>query len=88
MVTHDMRVVADWADRVIAMSQGQIVRDSPPRDFFLDTGGLAATRLSQVPICPWRDCRLDSTARCATCAPDFQLLLLEQFGRPLPEISQ
>jgi energy-coupling factor transporter ATP-binding protein EcfA2 len=88
MVTHDMRVVADWADRVIAMSQGQIVRDSSPRDFFLDTEGLKATRLSQVPICPWRDCRLDLTARCATCAPAFQLLLLEQAGIPQREVSR
>jgi energy-coupling factor transporter ATP-binding protein EcfA2 len=88
MVTHDMRVVADWADRVIAMSQGQIVRDSPPRDFFLDTEGLTATRLSQVPICPWRDCRMDSTARCSTCSSDFQTLLLAQSGRPQREISR
>jgi energy-coupling factor transport system ATP-binding protein len=80
MVTHDMRVVADWADRVIAMSQGQIVRDSPPRDFFLDTEGLTATRLSQLPVCSWRDCRFDAGARCRTCSSDFQSILLGQYA--------
>ena len=78
MVTHDMRVVADWADRVVAMSLGQIVLDSQPRDFFLDEAGLQATRLAQLPICPWRDCRHDASARCATCARDMQTILFEQ----------
>ena len=78
MVTHDMRVVADWADRVLAMSLGQIVLDSAPRDFFLNEAGLRATRLAQLPVCPWRDCRHESSARCVTCASDVQAILFEQ----------
>jgi energy-coupling factor transporter ATP-binding protein EcfA2 len=81
MVSHDMRVVADWADRVIAMSQGQVVMDSPPRAFFLDVPGLQARRLAQLPICPWRDCRNDPSARCRTCSADFQTILADNYLR-------
>jgi energy-coupling factor transporter ATP-binding protein EcfA2 len=88
MVTHDMRVVADWADRVIVMSQGQIAWDSPPRDFFLNTEGLRATRLSQLPVCPWRNCALDASAQCRTCASDFQSILLERYRDPHLENSR
>ncbi|HBY94989.1 MAG TPA: ABC transporter ATP-binding protein [Chloroflexi bacterium] len=77
MVTHDMRIVADWADRVIAMAGAQIRLDSQPREFFLNEEILKETRLAQLPICPWRDCRHDGHARCRTCPPDFLGMLLD-----------
>jgi energy-coupling factor transport system ATP-binding protein len=87
MVTHDMRVVADWAGRVIAMAQGQVVLDSLPREFFLDEAGLRATRLAQLPVCPWRDCRHDPGARCVTCAADFQDILFRQHTAVRQEVA-
>lgn len=88
MVTHDMRVVGEWADRVIAMSDGQIILDNDPRAFFLDVEGLEATRLTQLPICPWRDCRLDPGARCQTCSQDFLDALLNQYDVATKEASR
>jgi hypothetical protein len=64
------------------------VLDSRPRDFFLDEAGLKATRLAQLPICPWCECRHDASARCATCPADFQLLLFDQHHSPDGVISR
>jgi energy-coupling factor transport system ATP-binding protein len=71
IVTHNMRVVADWADRVIAMADAEIMLDSEPRAFFLNGEVLTKTSLSHLPICEWRDCRDEHSARCSSCMPDF-----------------
>ena len=88
IVTHDMRVVGDWADRVIAMSHGEIVLDSEPRTFFLNQDILNRTSLAQLPICSWRDCRHDPSAHCMTCPADSLSILLnrdrsEKQGMPI-----
>ena len=45
----------------------------------LDLDPVRATRLTQLPICPWRDCRLDATARCASCSSNFLNILLTEY---------
>lgn len=85
MVTHDMRVVADWADRVVAMSKAEVVLDAEPRAFFLNEEVLAKTSLSQLPVCPWRACHHDPSARCRTCGADFLDILIAQHTVHSPE---
>jgi energy-coupling factor transport system ATP-binding protein len=77
MVTHDMRVVANWADRVVAMNDGKILLDSAPQAFFIDEVSLEKTHLSRLPVCRWRNCRQDSQARCTTCMEDSLNYLLD-----------
>jgi energy-coupling factor transporter ATP-binding protein EcfA2 len=36
MITHDMKLVAEYANRVILVDHGQILRDLPTRDLFSD----------------------------------------------------
>lgn len=47
MVCHDMEVVADYAERCIVMSDGQVVDDAPTFDVLRSTGALE--RASLVP---------------------------------------
>jgi len=77
MVTHDMRVVSNWADRVIAMTDGKVLLDSAPQAFFVDEISLEKTHLSQLPVCRWRNCKLNSQARCTTCVEDSLNFLLD-----------
>jgi energy-coupling factor transporter ATP-binding protein EcfA2 len=42
LITHDMRLVARFADRVIALRQGEIVLDAPPRRAFAQPDLLAS----------------------------------------------
>lgn len=34
VATHDMQLVADWADRVIVMNEGRVIFDNTPRELF------------------------------------------------------
>ena len=34
VATHDMQLVADWADRVIVMNEGKVIFDNTPRELF------------------------------------------------------
>lgn len=45
IITHDMRLVAEYADRVIVMSQGQVMLDAPPAIAFKDYDLLAGLSL-------------------------------------------
>jgi len=45
MVTHDMRLVAETAERVIVMSDGRILADKTPREVFSDHDLMASTNL-------------------------------------------
>lgn len=80
MVTHDMRVVAQWATRVIALAEGQILLDGAPRDFFLSESSLRATGLSQLSICPWRRCANDQQASCRTCPKDVLDIFVNKYA--------
>jgi energy-coupling factor transport system ATP-binding protein len=47
MATHDVELVAEWADRVILLGDGEIVGDGPPRDLL--SGSLTfATQINKL----------------------------------------
>lgn len=37
MITHDMRIVAEFASRVVVMAQGRVLADGTPREIFVQT---------------------------------------------------
>jgi energy-coupling factor transport system ATP-binding protein len=88
MVTHDMRVVSNWADRVIAMTDGQVLLDSVPQTFFVDRAALNKTHLSQLPVCKWRNCQVGSQARCTSCVEDVLNYLLDPERQKKQEVLQ
>jgi energy-coupling factor transport system ATP-binding protein len=45
VASHDLQLVASWADRVIAMGDGEILADAPPATVFADAELLSATGL-------------------------------------------
>ncbi|MGO2095671.1 MAG: ABC transporter ATP-binding protein [Candidatus Microbacterium stercoravium] len=45
IATHDMHLVAEWANRVVALEGGRIVADCAPRELFADDALLEAARL-------------------------------------------
>ena len=62
LITHDMGVVADMADRVIVMYQGEIVEDAPVRELF------ASPKEDYTRSCSPR-CRCSASARrAAACS--------------------
>ena len=81
VVTHDMRVVADWADRVVAMANGQIQLVATPQRFFQDEEVLRRTHLAQPPICSLRSCPPGSNGLCHSCVSDFVATLLARYQR-------
>jgi branched-chain amino acid transport system ATP-binding protein len=42
LVEHDMDLVAAYSDRIIALSEGKILADLPPKEFFADPAVIAA----------------------------------------------
>jgi len=50
MLTHDMRVVADYISRTIVLSQGQIVWDAPTREVFSKGKELAHYHITLPPV--------------------------------------
>lgn len=50
VATHDMSLVAEWANRVIVLNQGRIVGDMTPRDLFARPDILQAANLVPPPI--------------------------------------
>jgi energy-coupling factor transporter ATP-binding protein EcfA2 len=50
MITHDVRLVAEWAERALVLSEGALAFDGAPRDLFGRHSLLAATGLMQPPI--------------------------------------
>lgn len=50
IATHDVGLVADVADRVVAMADGAILGEMPPADFFADDALLAATAQVRPPL--------------------------------------
>jgi len=50
LITHDMRLVADWAKRVVVMADGQIIFDGTPKTLFTREDILHEARLTRPPI--------------------------------------
>jgi energy-coupling factor transport system ATP-binding protein len=50
MITHDVRLVAQWADRALVLQSGEIAFDGPPIALFGDTGLLQSAGLLPPPI--------------------------------------
>lgn len=50
LVTHDMALVGRYAERVIVLSQGQIVADGAPAEVFTQSGLLARASLTPPPV--------------------------------------
>ncbi len=50
MITHSMRLVAEYAQRCLLMEKGKIVADGLPRDIFHDTALVRAASLEIPPI--------------------------------------
>ena len=50
LVTHDMALVAEYADRVVVLHQGRIIADGPPADLFRQTDLLARAYLVPPPV--------------------------------------
>ena len=46
IATHDMHLVAEWADRVIVLDQGQVIADTDPATLFAQPDVLARARLT------------------------------------------
>lgn len=51
MITHDMRLVAEYADHVIVMNEGRILFDGAPHQLFNRKELLAKAALKAPPIC-------------------------------------
>ena len=50
MITHDVRLVAEWADRALVMSEGRLAFDGAPARMFADAALLARAGLLAPPI--------------------------------------
>jgi energy-coupling factor transporter ATP-binding protein EcfA2 len=50
LVTHDMAPVAQYADRVVVLHQGQILTDGPPADLFGQIDLMAHASLAPPPV--------------------------------------
>lgn len=50
IASHDLQLVAGWADRVIVLDDGNVLADAPPRAVFDDAELLAATDLRQPQV--------------------------------------
>ena len=50
MITHDVRLVAQWADRALALRSGEIAFDGPPVELFDDADLLQSAGLLAPPI--------------------------------------
>ncbi|MDW8062852.1 MAG: energy-coupling factor transporter ATPase [Candidatus Caldarchaeum sp.] len=53
IITHDMRLVSEFADRVVVMSEGRIILDGPPADVFsrseiLSTASIKPPQITQL----------------------------------------
>ncbi|ACV07766.1 ABC transporter ATP-binding protein [Jonesia denitrificans] len=65
---HDMRAVAVFADRVVAVTKGRVLSDLTPWEFFSDAALVAVAGLAVPPLVGW-------AASAAGCAEEFRHLL-------------
>ena len=50
MITHDVRLVAEWAQRALVLSRGRLLFDGAPADMFADPALLAQSGLLTPPV--------------------------------------
>jgi ABC-type glutathione transport system ATPase component len=50
LITHDMRLVAEWSERVLVLHEGQVLTEGPTRDVFTQPKMLARVSLAPPPI--------------------------------------
>ena len=50
VVTHDMQLVTEYADRTIVVGDGRVLRDAPTHDVFADDAFLRSAGLRQPPL--------------------------------------
>jgi energy-coupling factor transporter ATP-binding protein EcfA2 len=50
LITHDMKLVAKYARRVVVMSEGKVVLDADPSDVFSDLDALLRSKLMPPPV--------------------------------------
>lgn len=50
LITHDMRLVAEWAERVLVLHQGQLLIEGSPQEIFVQPEMLKRISLSPPPI--------------------------------------
>jgi len=50
MITHDVRLVAEWAERILLLGQGRLLYDGPPHAMFTDTALLSEAGLLPPPV--------------------------------------
>lgn len=53
VATHDMHLVAEWANRVLVLGDGQVLADTTPAGLFADTALMARTNLIPRRSCSW-----------------------------------
>lgn len=51
IATHDMQLVAEWANRVIVLHDGQVIGDGSREEIFADEKLLQRTGLSPQKLC-------------------------------------
>jgi energy-coupling factor transporter ATP-binding protein EcfA2 len=78
-ITHDMRLVAEYADRCVAMSDGRIIFEGGPRELFSSPGVLAEAKLKAPPVFDFSQELLgEATLATATLIDRLEA----RFGRP------
>jgi len=50
LITHQMRLVAEWADHVLVLHRGRLVAEGPPRSILSSPGVMRRASLSPPPI--------------------------------------
>jgi energy-coupling factor transport system ATP-binding protein len=50
LITHDMALTAEFAERVVVLHHGQIIADGPPEDLFLQDDLLSRASLAPPPV--------------------------------------
>jgi energy-coupling factor transport system ATP-binding protein len=50
MITHDVRLIAEWADRAMVISGGRLLFDGSPEAMFADDRLIADAGLSAPPV--------------------------------------
>jgi energy-coupling factor transport system ATP-binding protein len=69
-ITHDMRLVAEYADRCVAMSQGRAIFEGGPAELFRAGDVLHQTHLKMPPVMAFCDELLDRTVLTSADAVD------------------
>ncbi|MFC7075499.1 ABC transporter ATP-binding protein [Haloarcula halophila] len=81
VASHDLQLVAAWADRVIVMGDGDVLADAPPADVFDDTDLLAEADLRQPQVVELGD-RLDVASPVLTTDAMVEAISSTELGGP------